>query len=288
MRGTIASFHNFPSRFVASRRIDVWLPPAAQRAGGWRLPVVYAHDGQNLFFPTHSFLGIDWGLDEALACLAAAGKAAMAVGIWNTPARLQEYLPRKPLFIGPTSDPGAEAQYGQEILSDAYLRFLTEELKPFVDASYPTLTDLRHTFLMGSSMGALISLYGLCEYPEVFGGAACLSTHWPALGEKMLAYLAAALPPPGRHRIYFDHGTETLDAAYGAWQVRVDRLMCQAGYREGRDWITRVFPGAEHSERAWRARVHIPLTFLLSELEDCRAAEVANLESLRSGAGGRL
>jgi hypothetical protein len=80
----------------------------------------------------------------------------------------------------------------------------------------------------------------------------------------MITYLQATLPRPGAHRVYFDHGTDSLDASYASYQQQVDQVMRAAGYRQGEDWMTQVFPGAEHSERAWRERVHIPLEFLLS------------------------
>jgi len=154
-------------------------------------------------------------------------------------------------------------QTGGASLSDGYLQFLVEELKPFIDARYPTLSDPAHTLVMGSSMGGLISLYALIEYPNVFGGAGCLSTHWPIGEEVLVDALGAALPSAGRHRLYFDFGTETLDANYEPWQRRMDEWLRTAGYREGQDWSTRKFEGAEHSERAWRERVPIPLAFLL-------------------------
>lgn len=109
----------------------------------------------------------------------------------------------------------------------------------------------------------MIVLYGLCEYPQVFGGAGCLSTHWPAGEGAMIEYLRTALPVPGTHKLYFDHGTHTLDATYEAFQVQVDELLRARGYADGTHWIMRRFPGHEHSERAWRERVHIPLAFLL-------------------------
>ena len=74
---------------------------------------------------------------------------------------------------------------------------------------------------------------------------------------------AKHLPAPGKHRIYFDYGTATLDASYEPYQQRMDQAMRAAGYTEGRDWVTKKFPGAEHSEKSWRERVEIPLTFLL-------------------------
>lgn len=230
-------------------------------------PVIYMQDGQNLFDPALSFIGVDWGMDEAMMRLIHEGRhsGAIIVGIWNSPLRLQEYMPQKPLSMRP-GQPILNRfidQTGGKPQSDGYLRFLVEELKPFIDAHYPALPDPAHTLIMGSSMGGLISLYALIEYPDVFGAAGCLSTHWPIGEEALVDALGAALPPPGRHRLYFDYGTETLDADYEPWQRRMDAWLRAAGYQEGQDWLTRKFEGAEHSERAWRERVHLPLAFLL-------------------------
>ena len=76
-------------------------------------------------------------------------------------------------------------------------------------------------------------------------------------------YLRTALPRPGTHRIWFDHGSETLDRHYAAYQARIDRLVAARGWRKGRDYESRHFPGAPHNEDAWRERVHLPLLFLL-------------------------
>jgi enterochelin esterase-like enzyme len=112
-------------------------------------------------------------------------------------------------------------------------------------------------------MGALVSLYALNEYPQVFGRAGCLSTHWPAGGSVLVEEMAAGLPAPGSHRIWFDHGDATLDAGYAPFQQRMDTLLCDAGWLPGRDFQSQTFPGAEHSEGAWRARLDLPLKFLL-------------------------
>jgi enterochelin esterase-like enzyme len=161
----------------------------------------------------------------------------------------------------------AAARYNEKLrepsVADAYLAFLVDELKPFVDAGYRTLPDQTHTFVMGSSMGGLISLYALTEYPQAFGGAGCLSTHWPAGGAGLVDYFGEVLPAPGAHKLYFDFGTETLDHTYEPFQTRLDGHLRRAGYTPGRDWLTRKFPGADHSESAWRERVHLPLEFLL-------------------------
>jgi pimeloyl-ACP methyl ester carboxylesterase len=120
-------------------------------------------------------------------------------------------------------------------------------------------------------MGGLISMYALCEYPDIFGGAACLSTHWPGLHIEegynpipgsFVDYLRHQLPEPGSNKIYFDFGTETLDSLYAPYQQMVDAAMIMKGYRAS-DWITRKFEGADHSERSWHKRLHIPVEFLM-------------------------
>jgi predicted alpha/beta superfamily hydrolase len=161
------------------------------------------------------------------------------VAIWNTPDRIAEYMPRKALSRDRDGDvPSGVAGGGpikRPILSDSYLRFIVEELKPFIDGAYRTRLGREDTFIMGSSMGALISLYAVLEYPLVFGGAACISTHWPAGDSAMVPYLARVLPRPGRHRFYFDHGTATLDSLYPPLQATVDQSMRAAGYVAGVD-----------------------------------------------------
>ncbi len=112
--------------------------------------------------------------------------------------------------------------FSGEVRSDKYLHFLVRELKPYIDENFPVLKDRDNTFVMGSSMGGLISIYAISEYPDVFGGAACLSTHWPGAiphennpyPVRTREYLAENLPSPDTHRIWFDHGTEELDAMY--------------------------------------------------------------------------
>ena len=270
--GELRTHEKVTSRFVDERRVDVWLPPGYARDPKHRFPVLYMHDGQNLFDPALSYIGVDWGVDEAMTRLSAAGTAreAIVVGIWNTPKRFAEYMPAKALSESGLPDDWTDMDWMRKetIVSDGYLRFIVEELKPFIDSSYRTLPGREDTFTMGSSMGALISLYALTEYPGVFGGAGCVSIHWPLGDGLVIDYMARHLPAPGSHRLYFDYGTATLDAGYEPYQRRADAVMRTAGWREGVDWLTRKYPGAEHSERAWRSRVDVPLTFLLGAPRD--------------------
>jgi predicted alpha/beta superfamily hydrolase len=255
------------SVYVLPRHVDVWRPPGYDADPARRYPVIYMHDGQNLFVPELAFAGVDWGVAPAIAELMRDGvtQGAIVVGVWNTPLRQIEYMPARPLTAPRMA--AARAHFmriaGRLPESDRYLRFLVEELKPLIDATYRTAPERAATSVIGSSMGGLISLYALCEYPEVFGGAGCISTHWPIGGNALVDTMAAALPSPSRHRIYFDYGTEGIDAAYEPFQQRMDGRMRAAGYRDGHDWQTLRFDGADHNEAAWRDRIHVPLAFLL-------------------------
>lgn len=268
---TIVHHADFPSAHVAPRHVDVYLPEGYDPSGSTRYPVLYMHDGQNLFSTETAYGGVEWRIDETMDSLKL---KAIVVGIWNSPKRFHEYAPQEPL-VSDLSPDGMEAvrvRLTEDPLSDAYLKFLVTELKPFIDSTYATKPDREHTFIMGSSMGGLISLYAVSEYPEVFGGAACVSTHWPLLLDRntpyfmdaYLDYLDMNLPVASAPKLYFDHGTVNLDANYAVHQVRMDSLMRAKGWPEAR-WMTRVFEGDDHNERSWQKRAHLPLQFLLAD-----------------------
>lgn len=266
--GTVEGWQAMPSRHVAARDVDVWLPPSYALDATRRYPVLVVHDGQNVFDPGLSYTGIDWDIDGAMTRLIERGhvREAIVVAVHNTPARFAEYMPRAPMAghatvatgVSHVAPPAVDA-----LRSDAYVQFLATELKPWLDTQYRTLDGPRHTMLMGSSMGGLISLYALALQPTIYGGAAAVSTHWPAGDGVMVDWLGRHLPRPGTHRLYFDHGTTTLDAGYASHQRRMDAVMRRRGFRAGQDWTTRVFAGAAHDEAAWKARVDVPLRFLL-------------------------
>jgi len=160
-----------------------------------------------------------------------------------------------------------------EFLADNYLRFLVEELKPYIDKNYKTKTDRKHTFVAGSSMGGLISMYAISEYPQIFGGAACVSTHWSVLfdndhevlSQSVRNYMQQNFPKAGKHRIYFDFGTTTLDSLYEPHQQKVDAIIKNKGYRLNKDWLTVKAQGAAHNEADWRKRFDQIAIFLLKK-----------------------
>ncbi len=274
--GTIKHFEKFLSKFVAARNVDVWLPDnyTAEK----KYPVLYMHDGRALFDSSINWNRQEWGVDEIIGKLLSEKKirSCIVVGIWNGETmRASEYFPQKP-FESLTKAQQDSAYnftgkfFAGKVQSDDYLKFIVQELKPFIDSSFSTLKDQPNTFIAGSSMGGVISWYAICEYPEVFGGAACLSTHWPGtfwiknnpIPAAFLNYLQTHLPSPGNHKIYFDYGSKTLDSFYKPFQEQADAIMKSRGYTS-KNWMTKEFPGADHSERSWNKRLDIPLIFLL-------------------------
>jgi predicted alpha/beta superfamily hydrolase len=225
-----------------------------------------------------------WDVDDVAQKLMNEGKADdfIVVGIWNAGNKRHEnYFPQKPYEILSKIERDSITAQLQKMgrtkdifqpNSDSYLKFIVEELKPFIDKKYPTKSPKEGTYIAGSSMGGLISMYAICEYPEVFGGAACLSTHWPGIftvdnnpiPDVFIRYLKQNLPNPKTHKIYFDYGDQTLDALYPDLQKKVDNVMLEKGFSEN-TWLTKFFPGDDHSEKSWNKRLDIPFTFLLSK-----------------------
>ncbi len=254
------------------RDVWVWKPPGYETDPQARFPVLYMHDGQNLFSPEKAYKGVTWGVAETITKLTRWGfiRPAVVVGIDNTENRTGDYMPTRPFetpegqaFLAALPEE-AHTEIGKmDFVADRYLRLLVDKIKPRVDRDFRTLENRDNTIVMGSSMGGLISMYALNEYAEVFGGAGCFSTHWPAMDTLLAPYLKKHLPPAGQHKWYFDYGSAGLDAQYPPFQRQVDEIMGEKGYTHGEDWLTNVGAGASHHERAWRARLHVALRFFL-------------------------
>ena len=280
--GKIIRYENFNSKFTEARNADVWLPSDYNAMK--KYSVLYMQDGQMLFDSTSNWNHQEWCVDETMNKLLIEKKNhnCIIVGIWNSGKnRHSDYCPQKPFesltpaqqdALLKTKRKDGTTVFAAKPNSDSYLKFLVTELKPFIDSTYSTNRDQQHAFIAGSSMGALISIYAICEYPQVFGAAACLSTHWPviytnlnnSIADSIYSYLKSNLPSPKNHKIYFDYGTLTLDTLYEPYQKRVDVLMKQKGFTS-KNWITKRFEGADHSEKTWGNRLNIPLQFLLKD-----------------------
>lgn len=277
--GTLNYISNFESKFVAARDVEIWLPNGY--SANKKYAVLYMHDGQMLFDAATTWNKQAWEVDETGSKLQAdqLTRDFIVVGINNTNKRHPEYFPQKPYESLTDTQKQLVTQALKEKgritdefvpVSDAYLQFLVTELKPYIDSHYAVDSSPAATCIAGSSMGGLISLYALCEYPNVFGGAACLSTHWPGIfavdgnpvPDAFLRYMRTHLPNPNTHKIYFDYGDQTLDALYPPLQQKVDEVMKEKGF-DAKHWRTQFFPGKDHSEQSWKERLAIPLQFLL-------------------------
>jgi len=279
--GTIKRITVFPSEYVRPRNVDVWLPEGYSKDK--KYAVLYMHDGQMLFDATTTWNKQEWKVDEVASQLMKDQKTLdfIVVAMWNhADIRHPNYYPQKPFEAlsqkyRDSIVSVAKKQYGSDFKSpdsDSYLKFIVDEVKPYIDGNYSVKTDTQNTFISGSSMGGLISMYALCEYPNVFGGAACLSTHWPGITpyegnpipETFFKYLEENLPSPKTHKVYFDYGTATLDKFYLPYQHRVDEVLKLKGFDESNSRNLR-FVGHAHDEISWAKRLDIPLTFLMKK-----------------------
>ena len=267
--GRFVTIDAAPSVNIAPPRVTIWLPPGYD-SGKQRYGVVYMHDGQNLFDRKRSGFDKVWAADKSVLRLVATRKIApvIIVGV-DEPgaARYRQYFPQR-LYGMASAKVRADIDSTAKgpLTGDAYLRFLTDELKPLIDKSYRTRPDAAHSAVVGSSMGGLMSCYAFIERPDVFGRAGCVSTHWPLTFGLMIlpdddrpamwkTYLTQHLGKPAGRRLWMDHGDKTLDAAYPAWQPLIDADIAALGWKKGRDFESRAYPGAAHEENAWAARL---------------------------------
>lgn len=251
--------------------IDVWLPEGYDDNDD-DYPLLIMHDGQNLFDPELVFNHEAWEMDLAVSNLAAAGviRPPVIAGIHCRSSRFADYSPDKAINADTVLTANLKNFLdGREPAGDNYLDFVANILIPKLRGLYRLKTDRDNTSIMGSSMGGLISLYAICEYPEVFGAAGCLSTHFigaldeslvPECPEAIVSYLEKSLPDPQTHKIYLDHGTIGLDALYPRWHDKVVATMRSHGFDAG-SMMEYVDKGADHHEIFWRNRVELPLWY---------------------------
>lgn len=277
--GTIQRIDSFPSKFVRPRTVDVWLPDGYSEKE--KYAVLYMHDGQMLFDSTATWNKQEWKVDEIVGGLIDAKKIkkTIVVAIWNiSEIRFQDYYPEKTWEFISKEDQDKLLIEGKKTRSDIlwhsdnYLKFITQEVKSYVDSNYFVHTDSENTVIAGSSMGGLISMYAMFEYPEVFGGAACVSTHWCGasprennpMTKSFFEYMKSKPPYSETQKFYFDYGTETLDGYYAQYAETVDVIFESKGFDES-NYKNLKFEGHDHSENSWNKRFQIPVEFLLKK-----------------------
>ena len=235
-QGKILDLITLESKILGHQhRLRVYLPPGYDENTCRTFPVMYMQDGNNLFFPEEAFQGQDWGVEDKLTLLNGMNAIVqmIIVGIFSAD-RMKEY-----------TNPGYET-YGRSIV---------EEVKPYIDSHFRTRPWPSATGVMGSSLGGVVSFYMGWQWPEVFGNVGCLSstfTHKDNLVERLLREEAREV------RFYLDSGWPGDNYEVG---LAMAVALAERGYRYGHDFMYFAFPNAEHSERDWGQRLHLPFQF---------------------------
>ena len=258
--GDVRHHEDFPSTALGNTRtVLVYLPPGYEEDVERRYPVLYMHDGQNIFDAATSFIGVEWGVDETLERMIGQGQVEplIVVGIYNTDEREFEYTP--------TQDSGQGKGGG----ASRYADFIVDELKPYIDATYRTLPEREHTGVMGSSLGGIASLYIAWTHPDVFSRVGAMSTAYWWSNSQILTMLEGSNPPPGV-RVWLDMGTGEDKSDTNRDDVpdiieqhrRARNILMAKGLAIPRRLRYIEDEGAVHNERAWAARFPQAVEFL--------------------------
>lgn len=282
-QGRFLEYEHIAVAGLPEQRLTIWLPPGYDD-GDRSYPVLYMHDGHNLFDPVKSNFNKVWAADKAMIMAAAKGQVEphIIVGLWPPgDDRYRQYLPKTVYDIANSRiKAGMDRLAAGPVVSDIYLRWITDTLKPWLDTNFRTKTGAEFTAMAGSSMGGLMSCYAFFERPDIFGRAACVSTHWPLIepGETGQVDLEALAlwdewlkerqgNAKGR-RLWMDHGTATLDAHYPPYQAAINQMIANGGWKKDQDFKSKSYPGAEHEENAWAARLPEIFGWLLRKTEE--------------------
>ncbi|GJM17954.1 MAG: phosphonate ABC transporter ATP-binding protein [Phycisphaeraceae bacterium] len=264
--GNVTTFTLTP--FLNARRVWVYLPPGYDDTDD-RYPVLYMHDGQNLFDSATSFSG-EWEVDETCEALIGAGEIEpiIVVGIDNGQNfRISEYTP--------WPDP----QYGGGN-GDNYLAALRDVLIPEIDSRYRTRADAAHRYMSGSSLGGLISAYAAYTHPDTWSRVACLSSSYWWDDTHMLTYATGAGRSGGFVRFYQDHGTNESGGLDHLATMR--SIALSQGFIEGLDFLSVIGAGHQHNEAAWAERMPDALRFLVDApcFPDCNDDDALNIDDI--------
>ena len=241
--GPITTYREVPGDGILPRDIMVWMPPSYPTNDTKRYPVLYVHDGQQVFDPATSTHGVEWGLDETATRLMSDEWAyeALIVAIHNTRDRWEEY---------------SETPKG-----DAYRRFVTRQLKPFIDSNFRTLPGREHTAVMGASLGARSALLLAVDHADTFSMVACLS---PSFSSATVRRVEAWEGSGNDLRIYMDNGSLGVEQRHQPLIDWMLETLLAKGFEQGRQLAWRRDPAGEHNEASWARRVYVPLLFLFA------------------------
>ncbi|MDH3268372.1 MAG: alpha/beta hydrolase-fold protein [Ignavibacteria bacterium] len=242
--GTVKYHRNFKGNGINPRDIIVWLPPGYDSDLDNKYSVLYMHDGQNILDPKTSTFQVDWQIDESADSLIRQGliEPIIIVGIYNTSDRDEEY--------------------SEEPLGFAYMNFIIDSLKPFIDRSYRTLTSSEHTANGGASLGGLISFIMMWEYSEVFSNAICFS---PAFKIEQYNFVNNVVAYHGKKKnikVFINNGDNELDSQLQPGVDEMLQALIKEGYVQGKDFNFFKAINAQHGERDWAKSIWRALIFM--------------------------
>ncbi len=273
--GRLIRIENFHSRFIPSRNIDIWLPNDYTFTK--KYSVLYMQDGQMLFNADQNSNHQEWEVDETLDSLISksAIQDCIVVGIWNNGFnKLSEYYPQKALEYIPSKSRKKfiKEQLGSKPYSDEYLKFIVLELKPYIDKNFSVWTNPENNFIVGSLEGALIALYAVCEYPDVFHSAVCISNYWyqdEHIPYAILKYLKKHTPDPTNHSFYFDYDTSHSLESYNKYQTKINTHFTKKKYTN-KNYLSVELNSEIPNEENWSKRFYMSVMFLLGKNIDVR------------------
>jgi predicted alpha/beta superfamily hydrolase len=263
LTGNIQRHKGFESRTLGNRRdVLVYLPAGYRRFLRRRYPVLYLNDGQNIFDAATAFGGVEWGVDETAQRLVRKKliEPLIIVAVANTGNdRIHEYTPTRAVALA-----GKQKNIRSRGLARKYGKFLTAELKPFIDENYRTRPEAEFTGLGGSSLGGLLTMTLGLWFPHVFSRLAVMSPSvwWD---DQVIVRMVEALEDKLPLRIWLDIGTHEI-----GWERTRDLrdALVEKGWHLHDDLQHIEAEGAGHTETAWAARVDPMLRFLFPPIAE--------------------
>lgn len=248
------------------RLVDYWSPDRPTSH------LLIAHDGQNVFARDTSSNGRTWKMAQsAIRVSKRLGITPPAIiGVFHSRSsrnpwgRILDLAPQDPFQNGVKSVEAKNEISLSDLQGNKYLEQITEVIAPAIATELALNLNTINKAIVGSSMGGLASLYAIGKRPDFFTTSLALSPHWSAGETPLVDALLDALPDPGKHKIWMSRGTRGHDAHYGPFQDYADQKMLQAGWREGENFITRVYKKSGHNERSWAKYLDQPMTFWLA------------------------
>ena len=248
------------------RLVDYWIPERPTRH------LLIAHDGQNVFDRSTATRGRTWKMVQSAIRVSKDLEITppAIIGVFHSRSsanpwgRILDLAPQDPFQNGVRSAQASDELSPDDLQGNSYLEQITDVIAPAISKELKIELRETNTAVIGSSMGGLASLYAIGKRPDFFTTCLALSPHWSAGESALVDAIIDSLPEPGNHRVWMSRGTKGHDAHYGPFQDHADQRMLQAGWKEGKDFITRVYEKSGHNERSWARYLDQPMKFWLN------------------------